>query len=327
MRIVLTKVGKEEISKDYSQEENIILNTDNNIEGMNSYLNNIINKKNLNFIPKSKSLNKYKNNAFFNKNNISSYKGNNNKNKSILLKAGIYSINKNYSPNDYKDPFNRLFRKNNKKKDLPLKLISLNESVFTLPNKAKILYLNEKNNKKNEFEKINITNNNIKKDNDIINNKDNSFLNSGNLSLPKINLKRGLSLKDILKSKNKKNLDDSLLFKEININETSLINYLKLDKSIPPSFVKKINQANEQKLFQLDKICQKYFQNEKERIILKNKLQKKIKKEYSKDSEYCKNGLKNMKYALKGIENIYKDYSIKMENIRENKKYNMFIRK
>ena len=245
MRIVLTNVGKEEISKDYNieEEQKLILNTDNNRPELNSHLINLKNKIKFDyFIPKSKSLNKYKNNVIIKAND----KYNKNKNNNIndqnnLLKPNLYSNQKNYIPKNYKDPFNGLYKINiNKKNDLPFKLISLNNSVFSLPKEGQKLYIkiNNKDKDKNELKKVNTENNIVKSEN---NNNDNSysFLKSKNISLPKINLKSGLSLKILLNSKNKKNLDESILKKEINKSDNNLINYLQLDKCIQPSFFKK----------------------------------------------------------------------------------------
>ena len=309
MRIVLTNVGKEEISKEYSSEREgdhpLILKTDSNIPEIISHSKKIINKEYLHqLIPKSKSY-KYKNNIIYTENNYN--------NRNNVLKSGLYSLSKNYIPKNYKDRFNGLYNQdnnnNNKKRDLPLKLISLNNSNLPLHLDKKEIYNNEDNKEKNINKNDNI------KDNSYIMN-DNSYLNSKKFFLPKIN---SLSLKNLLNNKNRKDLDDNILRKEINKSDTSLINYLKLDKCIQPSFVKKINKANEQKLFKLDKICQKYFHNEKKEINLKNSIQNKIKKQYSKDAEYYKNGLKNMGKDLKGIVNIYKGLLIKMDNFKDNK--------
>ena len=312
MRIVLTNVGKEEISKEYSSERegdhHLILKTDSNIPEKISNSKKLINKKYLHqLIPKSKSY-KYKNNII--NTELNTYNNYNNRNN--YLKSGLYSLSKNYIPKNYKDRFNGLYNQdnnNNKKRDLPFKFISLNNSNLPLHLEEKEIYNNENGKEKNFNKKNSI------KDNSYIMN-DNSYLNSKKLFLPKIN---SLSLKNLLNNKNTKNLDDNILKKEINKSDISLINYLKLDKYIQPSFVKKINKANEQKLFKLDKICQKYFHNEKEEIIIKNKIQNKIKKQYSKDAEYCKNGLKNMGNDLKGIVNIYKGLLIKMDNFKDNK--------
>ena len=319
MRIVLTNVGKEEITMDNNDNNNqnnqvnnmLLLNKDNNMPEINSSFNNIFNsKKLLRFIPKSKSSNKYKYNALYTENDENNLY-NNNKNKNKLVKTRFLSINKNNIPNNYKVPFNGFSKISNKKSDLPLKLISLNNSVFTLPVEAKELYIKEELDNKNQLNKINLKTNKNKND-------DSSFINK-NLSLPKINIQNGLSLKNILNYKNKKNLDHNLLKKEINKTDTNLINYLKLDKYIQPSFVKKVNNANDERLFKLDKICQKYFQNEKEGIILKNNIRNKIKKEFSKDAIYCENGLKDMNNALKGIEHIYKGFQDKIDYMRDYK--------
>ena len=294
MRIILTHAGKEEISKNDNNYNNqnepsnniLVLNTDSNTR-------NDINSKRLVLFPsKAKSLNKYKNNVMFTESN--KY---NNRYSNSLLKAGLYSIKNinNYKQNNYKNPFSNYLKKNNTKSDLPLKLISLNSSVVSLPDEAKQLYDKEEKMDKSQLIKLNISNNNIKNNNEI----SNSFDNSRNISLPKINMSNGLSLKNLLSSKNKRNIDDYLLKKEINKSDTNLI--------------------NNEKLFKLDKICQKYFHNEEEGIILKNNIQLKIRKGFSKDSEFCKKRLNNMNNSLKGIENIYKGFQMKMDKIRDNK--------
>jgi hypothetical protein len=310
MRIVLTNVGKEEISKDYNsynnQSNNTIINTEADIPEINPPYNR--RKYNLNrnpFIPKSKSSYKYQ--ALITDNNGNDDKYYQNKNK--LVRAGLNSINKNMIPrqNLLSNEYYKI--NNSQNKESPMKIISLNHSVFTLPIEAKQLFNNNQFKDKNEINEIKKINKN--------NDEDNSFTNSRNISLPKI--KNGISLKNILNSKNKKNIDHRLLQKEINQTDTNLINYLKSDKYIQPSFVKRINNSNDKGLFKLDKICQKYFQNEKEGIILRNRLQKKIKKEFSKDAQYCENGLKDMSNALKEIECIYKGF----ENTKGSKNFNL----
>ena len=329
MRIVLTNVGKEEISKDYNnqEEQKLIFNTDNNLPELNSHLINLKNKNKIKFdffIPKSKSLNKYKNNVIFkandeyNKNKINNIK---NRNQNNIFNPDFYSIQRNYVPKNYIDPFNGLYKINKRKNDLPLKLISLNNSVFSLPLEAQQLYIKTEKKDKNDINKENNKDENSNNNNNNDNDNSYSSLKSKSISLPKINLKNGLSLKFLLNSKNKKNLDDSILKKEINKSDSNLINYLQLDKSIQPSFVKKINKANDEKLYKLDKICQKYFEKEKDEIILKKNIESKIKKVFSKDAEYCKKRLRNMNNALKGIEHIYKEYEMKMDDMKDKKNY------
>ena len=208
MRIILTHAGKEEITKDYNS-YNTQNERPNNILVSNTEANtyNDINSRKLVFYPlKSRSLNKYKNNIMSENNKY------NQRNSNSLLKAGLYSINNinNYKQN-YNNPFSNYCKKNNKKSDLPLKLITLNNSILSLPIETKLLYDNEEKLDKNQLTKLNISNNNIKDDNDI----SNSFENSRNISLPKINMANCLSLKNLLSYKNKQNIDDYLLIKVI----------------------------------------------------------------------------------------------------------------
>ena len=198
-------------------------------------------------------------------------------------------INKNYSNNNLKIDLNS--------KEPPFKLISINNKKINFP---KELYFTEENKEKGQFK------------------KEKSYIDSRNLSLPKIEEKKGLSLEKILNSENKKNIDENLLKKEIKKSDTNLINYLRRD-NIQPSFLKKINKADEEKLSKLDKICQKHFHNEEEGFILRNNIQNKISQRYIKDSEYVKTGLENVNNSLKGIEHICIEFQNKMDIAKEKK--------
>ena len=125
-------------------------------------------------------------------------------------------------------------------------------------------------------------------------------------SLPIIN--KSCALKDILLDKNSKNVKKRLLNKQININENNLINYLKMDKTIKPSFIEKLNKADNDRLVKLDKICQKYFNEKKRNDLLQLNIQEKIKMEYSNDSKYCKENLINLQKNIQGYKKIYKSY-------------------
>ena len=96
--------------------------------------------------------------------------------------------------------------------------------------------------------------------------------------------------------------------KQININENNLINYLKMDKTIKPSFIEKLNKADNDRLVKLDKICQKYFNEKKRNDLLQLNIQEKIKMEYSNDSKYCKENLINLQKNIQGYKKIYKSY-------------------
>jgi hypothetical protein len=297
MRKITFKLGKRElINYNNNKQPNIkILKTDGNLSPIRTNLNNISSLQKYHLLsPIQNNIVKLRKNISFKKNNI-----NNPINYNKLLQSGFYPfkrpiipklrINKNFSNNNLKMNLNN--------KDRSFKLISINNKKIDFP---KELYLTEENKEKIEFK------------------KENSYIESRNLSLPKIEEKKGLSLGKILNSENKKNFDEFLLKKEIKKSDTNLINYLKRD-NIQPSFVKKINKANDEKLRKLDKICQKHLHNEKEEFILRNNIQNKISERYTKDSEYIKIGLQNVNNSLKGIEQICNEFQNKMEIAKENK--------
>ncbi len=129
---------------------------------------------------------------------------------------------------------------------------------------------------------------------------------NNDFSLPII--KNSLPLKDILSERNTKNINKTTLNKQINKNENNLINYLKLNKTIKPSFIEKLNKADNDRLVKLDKICQKYFNDKKRSDIIQQKIQDKIKSDYSNDSKYCRDNLITMKRNIQSYKNIYKSY-------------------
>ena len=161
----------------------------------------------------------------------------------------------------------------------------------------------------NENDKKNNNNNNL----DIFNSNKNLTINTDSNSI--LDKNKMYSLREILLPRNQKNVDESYLDKKINSNGgESIINYLQSDKDISPSLIKKINQSNNEQLYKLDKICQKYFNDEKVKHSLDHIIKIKIKKEYELDSIYCKNNLNNMNIDLKNYSNIYKRLRLKKEN-------------
>ena len=65
------------------------------------------------------------------------------------------------------------------------------------------------------------------------------------------------------------------------------------------------------------KNCINWIKYVKNNFIIENK----IKKVFSKDAEYRKKRLRNMNNDLKGIEHIYKEYEMKMDDIKNKKNY------
>ena len=297
MRKITFKLGKNEIINYHKNKQpNIkILKTAGNLSPIRANLNNISSLQKYHLLsPILNTKVKLRKNISFKRNNI-----NNPINYSGLLQSGFYPVNRPIMP---KLRINKNYSNNNLKINLnnrepPFKLISINSKKIDF---AKELYLTEENKEKSQFK------------------KENSYIYSGNLSLPKIEEKKGLSLDKILNSENKKNFDDNWLKKEIKKSDQNLINYLKRD-NIQPSFVKKINKANEEKLNKLDKICQKHFHNEEEGFILWNNIQNKISQKYAKDAEYIKIGLENANNSLKGIEHICNEFKNKTDIAKEKK--------
>ena len=332
MRIVITKLGKNEI-KEVDYEEipyNSFTQKNKNNARAISYnkipkqissndRNKIFRKRNNNsiehkieytqFPPINKSF-KSINNTFNNKYNETSF----------LPKVGEFYL----SPNEFRTP---------SKKNKYLNLNRNNINALKIPNKKENLFINTNfNNSENVFKKIKINPRKLnipavmmdKYSKDPVGknkkNNDESKINNTEHSIT-LDRNKYYSLREILLPKNKKNVDESFLDKKINSNGAeSIINYLQTDKNISPSLIEKINKSNIEQLYKLDKVCQKYFNDEKIKHSLDNEIKLKIKKEYELDSIYCKNNLNDMNINLKNYDTIYKRLRLKKENY-ENFKY------
>lgn len=127
--------------------------------------------------------------------------------------------------------------------------------------------------------------------------------------------KKVYSLRDILIPKNKKNLDESFLDTKFNINgEKSIINYLQKDKAISPFYIQKVSQLKNGELIKMDKICQKYLNDEVLKNKLDNVIKKKIKIGYEREAIKYEKDLKNMKNKLMNYNTIYQKLRLKKEN-------------
>ena len=212
-----------------------------------------------------------------------------------------------------------------------LELNQNNINVLPIPNKNENKFINtNSNNFENVFKKIKINPKKLniplamldkyskdffgKSENDIFNKVDESKINNTENSLT-LDKNKYYSLREILLPKNQKNIDESFLDKKINSNGgESIINYLQSDKDISRSLIEKINKSNNEQLYKLDKVCQKYFNDEKLKFSLDNEIKQKIKKEYELDSIYCKNNLNDMNVNLKNYNTIYRRLRLKKEN-------------
>ena len=300
MRIVLTDAGQKEITED------------NDIKDYNNYqrykseskkiyrseFNSPQNKK-LNKINQNKRLSSINHNIYHSitdgnyLNEIVKNKNNLVKEKSSVKHKNTLSINAIKNLNNYK-------------------MIKINSSNYQIPKEIKMLYTNS------------IDNNAPKK---ILgyNGKDND-----NISLPIIsssNNNKSITIKDLLQTKNKANVNKNILFKKINQNESNLVNYLKMNKTIKLSFMEKVSKANDDKLVKLDKVCQKYFNNMKKNEIMKRNIKDKIKLEYSNDSVFCKDSLLNMEKDIQNYNNIYKSLIDKKEDFLEKRSLALYLLK
>ena len=328
MRIVITRLGKNEIKEvDYEDIPNYnIINGKNNNNRRTISYERILKQKSI--YNSNKTYKERKNNSLYqridytlpsinkNNNNNTTFNKQNNK-TSFLSKIGGLSI----ANQEFRTP---------KKARQNLQLPKNSANILTISNKEEnnSFLNNEKNYKKVKInsKKLNIpismldkfsdfgkkNNNNLDEDSKI-NNTENS-----------IGFDKMYYLRDILLPKNKKNIDDSFLDKQINLKGSeSIINYLQSDKNISPSLIVKINKSNNEQLYKLDKVCQKYFNDEKIKNSLDNEIRQKIKKEYEMDSIFCKNNLNNMGDDLKNYNSVYKrlrlkkDYYENLKNIHK----------
>ena len=337
MRIVITRLGKNEIKEvDYEDIPNSNILTKNNKLRTISY----------NKIPKqisiynSNKILKPRNNSLQQKIEYTQFPPINRSNKNINT-----TFNDQNNQNSFLSKmgeFSQEYRTPNKRKQL----LELNKNNINIPkilNKNDNYFLNTNfNNYEKVFKKITIKpkklnipismfdkyskkgeNNKNKNNNlDIFNNNEDTKINNTESSV--LDKDKMYALREILLPRNQKNIDESYLDYKINSNGgESIISYLQSDKDISPSLITKINKSNQEQLYKLDKVCQKYFNDEKLKNSLDNEIKQKIKKEYELDSIYCKNNLNDMNIDLKNYSNVYKRLRLKKENYENIK--NMYI--
>ena len=276
MRIVLTNAGKKEIIID-------------EIEKLPH--KNYVSEEKVKYSPKITIPTKKRDSKQYQNKRFKEMSEKNLLEKRLLTEAPIMNQNKQLKKSlTIKGPKNFDYIENNKNK---IKIINLKSSKRAFPKELNNIYsIKEKDENKFDIESIN---------NQFENNKINN-----RFSLPLI--QNSLALKDILLEKNSKNINKRVLRKQIDKNENNLINYLRLDKTIKPSFIEKLNKADNDRLVKLDKICQKYFNDRKRDNIMKQNIQEKIKLEYSNDSKYCKENLINLQKNIQSYRKIYKSY-------------------
>ena len=214
---------------------------------------------------------------------------NNMNNKKYYLKNNLSTINKNE---------NDIFPTINKEKNY--KEIKLSPNNLNLPINMEEKYYAQK------FDEEYNNNSNI---------IETSFNNSSTL-------KKNYYLKEILSEQNQKRFINKINFnKKVNFEDVNLINYLKSNRPISPRLIKKVSNSNEEELNKLDKICQKHYHNESNRVLMNDIIKKKVRWRYQKESEQYKNNLKNMFISLDNYNNLYKKLKEKEESYFSGKKF------
>ena len=214
---------------------------------------------------------------------------NNINNKKYYLKNNLSTITKNE---------NDIFPTINKEKNY--KEIELSPNNLNLPSNMEEKYYDQK------YDEEYNNNSNI---------IETSFNNSSTL-------KKNYYLKEILSEQNQKRFINKINFnKKVNFEDVNLINYLKSNRPISPRLIKKISNSNEEELNKLDKICQKHYHNESNRVLMNDIIKKKVRWRYQKESEQYKNNLKNMFISLDNYNNLYKKLKEKEENYYSGKKF------
>lgn len=337
MRIILTSIGKEEFKKDKDRSNSLgnINSLSNRKENNNQVFinedkmiqNKLVNK--INF-PKIKSLNKSlflndiqenKNNSFENRPLYKSPKSEETNANPIIFKNIIRSPktdnnNKILDNNIYSPKYKIIYIK---KKDLLIpndKDFKYSQEI--MENRLKNFRIKSNNN----IEKNDFSSDDNKINNNNLDNSYNSLIKSSlsDVSLPFIN--KVITIKDIINNKNKEKMKKKFLEKKINVSQSNLIKYLKLDKTLKPSFIEKVNNANTRKISQINKICSKYFLHEEKNNILQNKIKNKMEIRKIKRMESYRKNLRNMSSELNNYKNICKSLIDKRDNLEEARKFN-----
>jgi hypothetical protein len=289
MRIIITNLGKTEIKDDdYNfDSENNHKNIFRNISVSYNKLKNNITIKGNTMTRKIMSIPKLRYNKFptINKTSL-------NNNYYITTKSNdinsLPKINDSLSPKESKSLLNN-------SKRIYKKAIKINQKKLNIPSSM--------------FDKYSIEalHNLFKnKDGNNVNQTENNAFAEGN---------KVYSLRDILSPKNRKNLDNSFLDKKLNTNGgRSIINYLQKDKEISPIYIQKVSQLKNGELTKMDKICQKYLNDEIQKNKLDNVIRKKIKIGYEREAITYEKDLKNMNNKLMNYNTIYQKLRLKKEN-------------
>ena len=107
--------------------------------------------------------------------------------------------------------------------------------------------------------------------------------------------------------------------REIDVNYSNLIFYLKNKKNITKNFLNKLSKYNEKKLTKLDKISLKFLNKENKEMERKIFVENYLKRVNQKELSECKNNLNIMKSKLFFSRNKILDYKDKFQPVKSKK--------
>ena len=222
---------------------------------------------------------------------------------------------------------------NENRNNFKLKLLKLHLNKLKIPENQTNLYLQDKLNESSIInQKTNIhstlNKNNLKIKNkyslaEIIN--ENCFNNLNKKILAEIERKKNnilYSNQNLRNYKNYYNIFNDIneqKKREIDVNYSNLIFYLKNKKNITKNFLNKLSKYNEKKLTKLDKISLKFLNKENKEVERKIFVENYLKSVNQKELSECKNNLKIMKSKLFFSRNKILDYKDKFQPIKSKK--------
>ena len=222
---------------------------------------------------------------------------------------------------------------NENRNKLKVKLLKLHLNKLKIPENQTNLYLQDKLNESSIInQKTNIhstlNKNNLKIKNkyslaEIIN--ENCFNNLNKKILAEIERKKNnifYSNQNLRNYKNYYNIFNDIneqKKREIDVNYSNLIFYLKNKKNITKNFLNKLSKYNEKKLTKLDKISLKFLNKENKEVERKIFVENYLKSVNQKELSECKNNLNIMKSKLFFSRNKILDYKDKFQPVKSKK--------
>ena len=222
---------------------------------------------------------------------------------------------------------------NENRNKLKVKLLKLHLNKLKIPENQTNLYLQDKLNESSIINQKTNIHSTLNKSNLKIKNKyslaeiinENCFNNLNKKILAEIERKKNnifYSNQNLRNYKNYYNIFNDIneqKKREIDVNYSNLIFYLKNKKNITKNFLNKLSKYNEKKLTKLDKISLKFLNKENKEVERKIFVENYLKRFNQKELSECKNNLNIMKSKLLFSRNKISDYKDKFQPIKSKK--------